>query len=377
MTPPEDPEYREDLLARDGTLLRRWDNGAQGVPVVVSNGLGASPTAWPFLHGADCAFTVARQHGWQDPRQRKEVKSNGAALENAADVENATDPTTEWPDIDPALTESARRDIPVFPVFLFPPAWRKWTVATAEGAGAPVDYVAMGLLGNVAGVTGCGVFVEVTASWREPVVVWPAAVGAPSMGKTPALAATRRLIDAVESAARDKDAERQREHETKAEAAKLAEEKWREEVAEAAEADKPPPTKPAAADRIEPFIPTQMVIEDATIESVVDVVRGNPRGVVLWRDEITGWLKNLGRYNAGSDRALLAGEVAGKRCHRQPEEPADRPHSAAWSVDRGRHPAGPPRRDLRRRRRRDGLTVLVRVARATAIQAAPGAAGRV
>ncbi len=233
---------------------------------------------------------LARQNGWQDPRQ---AKSKGAAIENAADVENAADPTAEWPDIDPALTESARRDIPVFPVHLFPPKWREWTVATAEGAGAPIDYVGSGVLGCVAGVTGCGVFVEVTPSWREPVVVWTAAVGAPGMGKSPALAATRRLIDAVESAARDKDAERQREHETKAEAAKLAEEKWRDEVAEAAEAGKPPPTKPAAADRIEPFIPTQMVIEDATTESIVDVVRGNPRGVVLWRDEITGLVEEL------------------------------------------------------------------------------------
>jgi 3-oxoadipate enol-lactonase len=62
VTHPEDPEYREDLLARDGTLLRRWDNGAQGVPVVVSNGLGASPTAWPFLHGADCGYHATSWH---------------------------------------------------------------------------------------------------------------------------------------------------------------------------------------------------------------------------------------------------------------------------------------------------------------------------
>ena len=67
VTPPDDPEYREDLLARDGTLLRRWDNGAQGVPVVVSNGLGASPTAWPFLQR--CGLRLPRDE-LAPPRSR-------------------------------------------------------------------------------------------------------------------------------------------------------------------------------------------------------------------------------------------------------------------------------------------------------------------
>ncbi|GAA4873666.1 alpha/beta fold hydrolase [Actinomycetospora straminea] len=51
-----------DLVARDGTRLRRWDNGAAGVPVVLSNGLGASPTAWPFLHGEDCGYHATSWH---------------------------------------------------------------------------------------------------------------------------------------------------------------------------------------------------------------------------------------------------------------------------------------------------------------------------
>ncbi|GLZ45529.1 alpha/beta hydrolase [Actinomycetospora sp. NBRC 106375] len=52
----------EDVTARDGTRLRRWDNGAAGVPVVVSNGLGASPAAWPFLHGAHCGYHATTWH---------------------------------------------------------------------------------------------------------------------------------------------------------------------------------------------------------------------------------------------------------------------------------------------------------------------------
>jgi pimeloyl-ACP methyl ester carboxylesterase len=62
-TPPDDAGgYVEDVSVRDGTRLRRWDNGAPGVPVVVSNGLGASPTAWTFLHGEDCGYHATSWH---------------------------------------------------------------------------------------------------------------------------------------------------------------------------------------------------------------------------------------------------------------------------------------------------------------------------
>ena len=44
----------DDVVALDGTRIRWWDNGCagdSGPPVVISNGLGASPAAWPFLGG--------------------------------------------------------------------------------------------------------------------------------------------------------------------------------------------------------------------------------------------------------------------------------------------------------------------------------------
>lgn len=44
----------DDVVAPDGTRIRWWDNGAvdrPGPDVVISNGLGAAPAAWPFLGG--------------------------------------------------------------------------------------------------------------------------------------------------------------------------------------------------------------------------------------------------------------------------------------------------------------------------------------
>ena len=38
-----------EVVSSDGTRLRGWRNGQAGVPVVIANGLGTTPEAWPFL----------------------------------------------------------------------------------------------------------------------------------------------------------------------------------------------------------------------------------------------------------------------------------------------------------------------------------------
>jgi pimeloyl-ACP methyl ester carboxylesterase len=49
------------VRSADGTLLRAWSNDQDGVPVLMCNGLGASPEAWPGLLAPDSGFRVV---GW-------------------------------------------------------------------------------------------------------------------------------------------------------------------------------------------------------------------------------------------------------------------------------------------------------------------------
>lgn len=45
-----------DVVSADGTTLKAWRNDQMGVPVVIANGLGSVPEAWPFLMAADCGY---------------------------------------------------------------------------------------------------------------------------------------------------------------------------------------------------------------------------------------------------------------------------------------------------------------------------------
>jgi hypothetical protein len=233
-------------------------------------------------------------------------------------------PTTSaeaWPEIDQSLLDEGRwANVPPLPVDVLPPAWGQWVTDTAQAAGTPVDYVVQGVLAAVAGVCGAGVVARVTPSWAEPMILWQALLGAPSSGKSPALAAVRRLLGEIEGELRSGDPGRRARHARKVEAARLLTEQWRDNCETAVKLGTPAPDKPVDAEFDEAFVPGQIAFADSTMEALADVVSGNPLGVILWRDELAAWLANLNRYaNGGSDRAhwLEAWSAAGITINRR------------------------------------------------------------
>ncbi len=213
-----------------------------------------------------------------------------------------------WPAIDASLLQEGRGAVPEFPLALLPQPWRDWVADTARSAGAPADYVAQAVLGAVAGVCGAGVAAQVTPSWSEPLVLWQALLGGPSSGKSPALAAVRRLLGPIEDALRSDDDKRRGRHAARAEQARQRIERWREECLHAAETGAvPPPMPPGADDR--PFVPARIVVDEASLAALGEAVAANPRGVVLWRDAPSAWLAELGQPARGR-----GGSSSGRAC---------------------------------------------------------------
>ena len=199
-------------------------------------------------------------------------------------------PAAGWSEIDLSILEEKRGAVPPFPLDLLPHPWRDWVSDTAASAGAPTDYVAQAVLAAFAGLCGAGVAVRITPVWSEPLVLWQAVVGESSSGKSSALASMRRLLGSIEAEHRVHDDVQQEAH--------------AERVREAGSCDG--------------FVRSQVVVADTALETIADVVSGNPRGVILWRDE-PAWLAQLGEAgNDGSDRARWleawnAGSVTLKR----------------------------------------------------------------
>jgi pimeloyl-ACP methyl ester carboxylesterase len=80
------------VITRDGTALRIWRNDADGVPLVLSNGLGAPPSAWPRLARADCGFAaVSWSHRGLAGSERPGDPTRVRVEDHAADLEATMD----------------------------------------------------------------------------------------------------------------------------------------------------------------------------------------------------------------------------------------------------------------------------------------------
>ena len=88
-----------EVESADGTLLRGWSNDADGVPVLLSNGLGTVPQAWPGLIAPDSGYRVCTWYhrgtfGTDRPKDRSRVKvedhvEDAIAVMDAQGVERA------------------------------------------------------------------------------------------------------------------------------------------------------------------------------------------------------------------------------------------------------------------------------------------------
>jgi hypothetical protein len=199
----------------------------------------------------------------QPPDQAEESRMTTIAAPDAEADSLAASRSAPWPALDEGLLAGGRGKVPAFPVELLPAAWQVWTADRARGLSAPVDYVAQGVLGAVAAATGAGVEIRVTPEWSEPLVLWQALVGSCAGGAADVLERLRRMLETVESTLGG--------------------------------GHRGGPAAPGAAVR-----PALRLVVDPpaardAIAELAGIVADNPRGVLLWCEEPSAWLADLGR----------------------------------------------------------------------------------
>ncbi len=230
----------------------------------------------------------------QDP----DIKRSIAAAQPVASL---------WPDPDMTVLCSGRRKAPVMPCDLFGAVW-PLIEEVAEGTASPVDYAAMGFLSCAASLIGGKRWVSPfpnQSTWREPSVIWAAIVGSPSSNKSPPLLALCNILKTLEEEETDNHKEAIRLHRTESERAKVEYASWQDAVKAAAKDGVATPSLPDAA--IEPNEPQRkrLMVKDITPEQLLEILSGNPQGVLAYRDELMGWFLSMDRYSPGGRQQWL------------------------------------------------------------------------
>ncbi len=219
-----------------------------------------------------------------------------------------------WPDPDPRFLRDDLAPPPLLPLAdVMGPLWAAWIARAAEAKASPPDYVLAGLLTTVGALIGNARWASPWAGWTEPPIIWAMAIGAPSANKSPGLDAVLAPLGRVQRRLRERAQVAVSAWQAKDEVARLAESGWKEVAKTVLKEGKEPPAKPEAANPgPQPVLPL-LSVTDSTVERLAVIVARQPRGLLMARDELAGWLQGMTRYSGGgSDRPFWLEAYGGR-----------------------------------------------------------------
>lgn len=173
-----------------------------------------------------------------------------------------------------------------YPVDALPPPIRGFVGDGARAIGCDPSYLALPLLAAIASAVGNTRRLALKRGWHAPPILWGAMVGESGNTKTPAFKLVMRSIRERQSRAFKVFAAQQQEYEADLET-------WQNSK----KGDRGEKPQPPSCERY--------IVSDTTVEALAPLLVENPRGLLLARDELAGWLGSYDRYaaRAGADAA--------------------------------------------------------------------------
>jgi len=175
-----------------------------------------------------------------------------------------------------------------FPVDVFPEPVRSFVRESAKATGCDPSYVALPMLSALASAIGNSRCIQLKRSWKEPAIIWTVIVGESGTMKSPAIELALRSVRN-----RQKEAMRDYAHKLEwYEAEKIRYERdltrWKR-----IKGTENPPAKP------EQPVPDRYWCDDTTVEALAVLLLNQPRGLLMVRDELSGWIASFDRYAQG------------------------------------------------------------------------------
>jgi hypothetical protein len=223
----------------------------------------------------------------------------------------------EWPDPEPI--QNILLPVEALRPCIIPEAYHDWIIDIAERMQCPPDFIATAAIVVTASIigAGCGIKPKQKDDWLVVPNLWGGVVGRPGMLKTPAVAEVMQLLSILETEAKINFDENQNEYNAELELYKAGKEALKSEMLAAQKKvfknkfDEmildPISLKNKFINHKEPEKPIwkRYKTNDATIEKLSELLSDNPRGLLLYRDELIGLLATWDKEGRESDRAFF------------------------------------------------------------------------
>jgi hypothetical protein len=293
-------DMRNDRAAHAGAAKRLQSVGVEviEIPSVWTTPGGSGKTEIVFTaNGAkttdliDVRSAFQRQESGRRALERLAMPATAAAIaELGGRIEAATPRADKTPlNIGNGEVSSAQVYQP-FPVDALPEPICGFVTAGSKALGVDPAYLGTAILPVLAGAIGNAAIVRLKRDWGEPCVVWAALIGESGTLKSPALDLAMHFTRRRQAQAIATYAEAEKSYEQEKTLYEADRKLWQ---AKGRAKGEPPPEAPA-----EPVC-ARHYCSDTTVEALAVLLQRNPRGVLVARDELSGWLLSFDQYKGG------------------------------------------------------------------------------
>ena len=264
------------------------------------------------LDGLEPGGDICDLTEWRDPKICQSLRE---MIERLADEAEPLQPRAALADRRDLI--HAKKHIPAVSTVA---AWRPFpTAALPEPLASLVREIAAAvdcdpavagvpMLPVLAAAIGTTARIELKVGYEQPAILWACVVAPVGSAKSAPFKYVVTPTRETDRILRQETAELRRGYAAELEVHEAGLAAWRKGRASGRAETTPP-------DRPEPPASRRAVVGDATVEALAEKLADNPRGLLLARDELSGWLGGLNRYRQGgssSDEAFYLAAFEGE-----------------------------------------------------------------
>ena len=168
-----------------------------------------------------------------------------------------------------------------FPLHIYPEQIQYYIKECNKKLNASIDFMSVSFLWLMSVLIGNTLKVQVKNGWIDSPILWISVIGEAGVGKTPDLKLILKPLLDLNSQEIKRYAKKQREFQLY---------------------DKMSKEDKDINATIEAPIKSQLIVDDITMEALIDIHSYNPKSIGVFKDELASWFKDMNKYREGSDK---------------------------------------------------------------------------
>jgi hypothetical protein len=179
----------------------------------------------------------------------------------------------------------------IFPIDIFPTTIQNYILECNKTLNSSIDYMGCSFMWMSSVIIGNSLQVQVKNGWVETTTLWMAIVGKAGLGKTPSIS---NIIFPLMKANNNEVKKYIKQNDKYLYYLSLDKEERK------------------LTEEIKKPLKNQFIVNDITLEALVDLHEESDNAVGVFKDELAGWFKDMNKYRAGSDLEFWLSSWSGK-----------------------------------------------------------------